>query len=111
MEYTEEKINEIIKIIFSNTDICKPNYSGVYVVCRITVNNDTFEKSNEVIEYVGSSKNISKRILSPSHHYIKLYNEYLDDLVFTRSFQTKDFLNLEKELIKILKPRLNIYGK
>jgi excinuclease UvrABC nuclease subunit len=77
-----------------------PNYSGVYGVFELNL-----ETKNIILHYIGSSKNIQKRVLIKTHPYIILFQE--KDLVFTRSFQCDDYIKKEIELIKKYKPRLN----
>jgi excinuclease UvrABC nuclease subunit len=77
-----------------------PSYSGVYGVFEM--NSETLEVK---LHYIGSSKNIQKRVLNKKHPYIILFQE--KELVFTRSFQCDDYVQKEIELIKKYKPRLN----
>lgn len=71
---------------------------GVYCVCSI-------ENGKTIIHYIGSSKNIGKRVNKQEHPYRKLYNEFP---VFIKYKETENFVELEKKLIRRLKPKLNI---
>jgi len=79
-----------------------PNYSGVYGV---------FLYRNMVPEilYIGSSKNIKKRVSSSSHFYLQLFEKHQEDgdLIVTRSFPCSNYKELEIVLIKKYKPILN----
>ena len=57
--------------------------------------------------YIGSSKNIRERVLSPGHPY-RLALDKIDDLwVITRSKICDNYREVEKELIGKYSPRLN----
>ena len=78
------------------------NIQGVYCVCSIK-NNKTF------IHYIGSSKDIGKRINNPSHPYRILYD--LGVMAYIKFKQTDDYIELEKKLIGKIKPIMNIQHK
>jgi excinuclease UvrABC nuclease subunit len=84
---------------------------GVYAVCMRIVDKDTFSLSQEEVLYIGSSKNISKRVNSQNHLYRKLYLEFELNLVYIKYFTCEDYIQLEKNLIAIYKPKHNKYGK
>lgn len=95
--------------LFDNISACPfgpPNRSGVYAVCIRPYNG-----KKETILYIGSSKNINKRVNAQDHHYRICYDLYDDMLVYTKSIETDDFIEIEKELISIYKPILNKIGK
>lgn len=85
-----------------------PPMPGVYFICA-----KSELKRTEHILYIGSSKNMEKRILSPKHPYRILYNRLEKCLVYTRCLETENFIELEKQFIKTLRPLLNrrLYGR
>lgn len=91
---------------FSEFDDISPfgpsNQSGVYGVFITTT-----IKTRCV--YIGSSKNIQKRVTREDHIYRILYdrlNKY-DVSIYTRQISCIDFINKERELIRKYKPLLN----
>lgn len=79
-----------------------PNEPGVYAVCvRDSI------KAPEKILYIGSSRNIRKRVMSPNHWYIIFLTRLPNRLVYTKSITTIDYVNLEKELIALYRPLFN----
>jgi len=89
---------------FKISPLGPPFESGVY--CVIAFNSDYKEE----ILYIGSSKNIHKRVMSPNHLYRKLYNSLsnLGLYICTGSMITDDYRNKEIEMIKKHKPILNV---
>ena len=92
----------------SSAGLGLPNSSGVYICIEI----DRITEVASVV-YVGSSKNIAKRIYTTKHklteHIFKYRNEEISyTFVY---FLTDEYLKLEKQLIFYLKPRLNTNGK
>ena len=71
---------------------------GVYCVC-------SRDNGKTIIHYIGSAKDIGKRVLSTNHPYRNLYDEHL---TFIKYRETERYVELEKQMIKKLKPRLNI---
>lgn len=61
----------------------------------------------EHLVYIGSSKNIRKRVLSSHHLYRRLLNRGL--FAYTRHIVTEDYISLERQLIRERKPLLNIH--
>jgi excinuclease UvrABC nuclease subunit len=55
--------------------------------------------------YIGSSKNIKKRILSSLHPYMRLWNRGI--CAYSREIICDNFLEIEKLLIKKYRPFLN----
>lgn len=78
-----------------------PEKPGVYAVCMCRN-----LQSQEKIVYIGSSKNVYKRLNSANHVYKKLYNKSRFH-VYTKSFMTNDYIEIEKKLIIKYKPPLN----
>jgi excinuclease UvrABC nuclease subunit len=80
-----------------------PSKMGVYAVCIRRIG------FKERVVYIGSSKNMSKRLMSLSHPYRKLYDRLTDGdvLVYTKSIMTEHYVDLEKKLIQEYKPILN----
>jgi len=83
---------------------------GVYAICVINMDRywETREYNSRVL-YIGSSKNISRRVESPNHIYHIVYNRFRKTNVnaFVKWYKTDDYLKLEKELIQLVKPILN----
>lgn len=74
------------------------NITGVYCVCSI-------QDNKTKVHYIGSSKDIGKRLANNKHPYRVLYNNGVK--AFIKYKETKNYLELEKDLIKKLKPELN----
>ena len=72
--------------------------TGVYCLCSIV-------NGKNKIHYIGSSKNIGKRVNAPSHPYRKLFNDGL--VVYIKFKECSNYLDLEKDLIRKLKPQYN----
>lgn len=64
------------------------------------------QKRVQVVLYIGSSKNMAKRVYSDKHLYKKLYSIFNGN-ISVASYETEDYLNVEKEIIKLLKPVFN----
>lgn len=58
-----------------------------------------------IVHYIGSSKDIGKRILAPTHPYRVLYDNGI--ICYVKFKETEDYIALEKALIKRIKPVLN----
>ena len=71
---------------------------GVYAVCSII-------NGKNIVYYIGSSKNIGKRLSNPKHPYRKLYSKGV--FVYIKYKQTENYIQLEKELISKINPPLN----
>ncbi len=71
---------------------------GVYAVCSI-------DNQDLVIHYIGSSKNIGKRLNNLSHPYRVLFEQNV--FVHIRYFETSDYKNIEKLMINKFNPILN----
>lgn len=85
-----------------------PRGKGVYVVCSRKINLETQEVKKVKVVYVGSSVDIRRRVMAPSHIYRKLY----DALSSTHSIsvaclETDDHLNEEKRMIEKYRPKFN----
>lgn len=104
-------LDKIIKEIFSEADFCKPNSAGVYLVCVRKRDEFLNYVGREKILYVGSSQNIAKRLNNRNHPYLKAYQRFDDISVYTRSYLTDNYKELELLLIKKLRPILNKQGK
>lgn len=89
-----------------------PDTGGVYAVCINHYPEYGKEIRRERILYIGSSKNMNKRVCNNMRHpYRVCYNRFDDFLVYTRSIETPDYIELEKYLIMVYKPLLNKHGK
>jgi len=89
-----------------------PNTAGVYAI--FVMNIALWRKCNiysEHLLYIGSSNNISKRVYNEKHPYykasIRFNNGNLDYGVIVKWMDVDDYLHIEKEMIKALKPPLN----
>lgn len=83
-----------------------PNLPGVYAVC---VANPYIRK--ERILYIGSSKNILKRVNSNKHYYRKIFERLYNWPVYTKSIVTDDYLRVEQILISHVRPLFNVRHK
>jgi len=73
--------------------------SGVYCVCTFS------EQMKITIHYIGSSKDIGRRILRKTHPYYKLIEDGLRP--FIKFKEVEDYRELEKRLIARIKPKMN----
>jgi excinuclease UvrABC nuclease subunit len=81
-----------------------PNLAGVYAVYSMNV-----ITGYKQILYIGSSKNIHKRIMNPNHVYRKLINESeYPVIIYTKHRITDDYNRLEIKMINKLKPVFNL---
>jgi excinuclease UvrABC nuclease subunit len=77
---------------------------GVYAVCQC----DWFKKGSEEVVYIGSAKNIQKRVLNTAHPYRKLLNIVTWPVtVYVKYFETPDYVELEKAAIRKFRPKYN----
>jgi hypothetical protein len=81
---------------------------GVYCIFLID-----FSTGEQKLMYIGSSKNISKRLKNKNHPYLINYDlSHSSSLLYVKFRETEDYINLEKQMIKKLNPFLNIrYAK
>lgn len=84
--------------------------SGVYAICVF----DPFDVHNKTIRvvYIGSAKNINKRVLNPMHIYRRLNNILKSLWTTCLYFECDNYVEVEKYLIRKYKPRFNrhLYG-
>ena len=104
-------LDQIIKEIMSDADFCKPDMAGVYMVCVRKRDDCLRYVGREKILYIGSSQNIRKRLNNRKHPYLLAYQRFDDISVYTRSYLTDNYKELELQLIKKLRPILNKAGK
>lgn len=81
------------------------NRSGVYaVMCG------NFITKKSTVLYIGSSKNMYKRVNQPSHPYRKLSSETISDdhFIYVKFKECDNYIELEKRIIKKLKPPFNL---
>lgn len=76
--------------------------SGVYCIY-------TLVGKTKNLHYIGSSKNIGNRVSKENHPYKILFRE--GHLVFIKFKECENYIQLEKDLIRKLKPIMNKYGK
>lgn len=84
--------------------------SGVYCICTRghNIRKGSFEPLK--IWYVGSAKDIGKRLSSSKHPLWTVWND-TGMLPFVRFMITSDYVHLEKRLIRLMNPILNKIGK
>lgn len=95
---------DILNLGFKVSPFGLPKSSGVYLICLKKEFKTRTDKIHRVL-YVGSSKNMNKRVYSPNHIYRKVYDRGW--MVYCAFLQTEDYISLEKTLIKELRPLLN----
>lgn len=92
----------IKKYKFKERDNIAPSMPGVYAVCLE-------RRGGYRILYIGSSKNIYRRVSRPDHPYYKIskrkYYKYGELCLFC--YLTDDYIRIEKELIIKTRPFLN----
>ena len=89
---------------FESPSVCGiSSESGVYVVAVFN-----HETKKTMVAYIGSSVNMARRVYSKGHPFQKL-NDFFDFpfLVHVREIRTKDFISVEKAMIKKYKPAFN----
>ena len=83
---------------------------GVYAICVM----ESYKQSPklDLVVYIGSSNNIQKRIMKPSHVYRRLVNLLKNYWVYTFYLECDNHVAREKELIRKYQPRFNrmLYG-
>lgn len=93
-------VQEKLISLFNCSPFGPPESSGVYMIVEFSrFNNDT-----EIV-YVGSSKNILKRVMNPNHPYRQQPKQGLKRRCLT--YECENFKELEVELIGGLNPRIN----
>ncbi len=89
---------------FQNGELGHPKSKGVYILFVL----NCITKKRQIL-YIGSSKNINRRINDPSHFYRLalniLSNEYL---IYSMSCLIHNYKEVEKQMIKHFRPPLNI---
>lgn len=107
-EYCSVHKNERLFDLLETSPFGLSNKSGVYAVCVSAYKEYNKEKPKERILYIGSSKNMRKRVCDDmSHPYRICLNRFDNLLVYTKSIETNDYKDLEQRLINIYKPLLN----
>lgn len=88
---------------FSCDGFAHPSAPGVYAVLvfeRLTMNPLR-------VVYIGSSKNIHKRVMNPCHIFRRIFSITRSLCVSVWCYETDDFINIEKSLIIKYRPRFN----
>lgn len=93
---------------FEISGLGAPFAPGVYVVCDAGFEG---RKNDLTALYVGSSKNIAKRVYSDAHPYMLLFRKYPEKMIVISYTETENFLQLEHELIAKYQPIYNKRGK
>ena len=83
-----------------------PDYAGVYAIVSRAYVFGPHVKAHDHLLYIGSAKNIRKR-LNGANHPIKKFRR-MNCLLFVLYKQTNDYMGVEKSLIKCLRPWFNI---
>lgn len=84
-----------------------PSTSGIYAVCLMNKGDKLLPIGRERIVYVGSAKNIKKRLSDPSHPYNICLSRFSGIYVYTKHFECSDYLSVERSLIQTYRPLLN----
>lgn len=85
-----------------------PRLPGVYVVSVAKYDPDTLRIKKTKAVYIGSSKDMHRRIMSTSHVYRKLYDKlHHTHCVAVACLITDDYLIEEKRMIMKYRPKLN----
>lgn len=93
------------KSIFQISPLGWDGISGVYCICTGGLNYITFEIDPLKVWYVGSTKDIGKRLTNSNHPYIILQEKGYSP--FVRYIETQDYIKLEKRIISLLNPPMN----
>lgn len=92
---------------FETGEFGHPNKPGVYAVFTYD-----YETQKDTLLYIGSSKNMSKRINSTNHIYRKTFDLYSHKLiVYTMSCEIENYRQVEIEMIKEFNPIFNVQHK
>lgn len=103
-----ELLTQIDEDGFEFSPFGPPDEPGVYMIVGLM----TFQNSAHSF-YVGSARNILKRVSSTNHPYRKLYERFVSihTSISTAYIITPNYIELEKQLIKKYRPLLNRAGK
>lgn len=103
-EYEDFKNDIIVEFKKLEPSPCGPFQGpGVYgVFIKATL----FTKRERLL-YIGSSKNIAKRVRSERHPYMKCFRRFDEYYVYTKSFPMYEYAEAERVLIAHFKPLLN----
>jgi len=93
------------KSIFQTSPFGWDKISGVYCICTGGLNYITFKRDPLKVWYVGSAKDIGKRLTNSNHPYILLQEKGF--VPFVRYIETLDYVKLEKRIISLLNPPMN----
>jgi hypothetical protein len=78
---------------------------GVYCVCTGDVLPNGGGMINFKVWYVGSSKNIGKRLMNNNHPYKILFSKGY--MPFIRYIETTNYVKIEKRVVRLLNPPMN----
>lgn len=92
---------------FYSSPLGPPNGPGVYAICVMHSSPDISKFCIDRVVYIGSSKDILKRVMNPNHIYRRLINLLSTYHVYTMFLESDTYLDFEKELIIKYKPRFN----
>lgn len=85
---------------------------GVYAVCVRYLDLGNRRQCAEHVLYVGSSSDVLKRLMNPTHHYLMAYQHFNHPfVVYMRSVNTENYREVEKQAIRALRPAFNIQHK
>lgn len=82
----------------------KPNTPGVYAVW--VMNYVPYFGTRHLL-YIGSTKNIDKRLKGPNHPYRIAFSRFNCRPVWTSFYETEDYREIEKTLIEKYQPVMN----
>lgn len=88
---------------FTCDGFAHPSKPGVYAVIVF----EPFTRNPQRVVYIGSSKNMHRRVMSPNHIYRRLNNILKCYSVAVWCFETDNYLSVEESLIKKYRPRFN----
>jgi excinuclease UvrABC nuclease subunit len=81
--------------------------AGVYCVMRVNI-----ETHVSKVLYIGSSKNIARRVLKLSHPYRRLLDKHTwPEMIVLKMKECDNYLDLEIQLIRRLQPKYNTQHK
>lgn len=97
-----------LPIEFETSPFGIPETPGVYAVCGHEMNSQ-----KESVLYIGSSKNMKKRVYNTKHIYRILFDKMSSwkYSVYVKYYETDDYLRLEKSMIAEFNPKYNKNGK
>lgn len=85
--------------------------SGVYAVCVMETDwtriGDKIRRNPNKVVYIGSAKNIAKRVNGTNHIFRRVHNLTKNYLVYVMDMPCDDYREKERLMIRKYKPRFN----